>query len=228
MSDAVTECAAVVRKLHETVRGAIQSRALLEVANADKGLLAAFDNSYEAHGLMAIRHSLTHMLLMQVVRCWDTHRTDRASFPSLLARLDRPGAAEAVIEAAASWNPGMEREERNRELVRRLLSEIREGVESMLSGDQEARLSRLRDFRHTYVAHNLTITPEKLPFYSDIFGLLDDTIPLAAKADLAILGHHVDVGDAHAECVRQAEAFWAAVRVGQVTIQVDLDGDRDR
>ncbi|MGG5823962.1 hypothetical protein [Falsiroseomonas sp. HW251] len=225
MSSAVAECAIVASRLHETVLGAVQNRALLEVANADKSLLSAFNNTYEAHGLSAIRHSLIHMLLIQVVRCWDGHRDHRASFPSLLKRLERPGATDDVIAAAASWNPGLGLETRNRELVRSLISELKDGVVSLTTGDAAARLKRLSEFRHTYVAHNLTVEPDHLPQYRDIFGLLDDTIPLAAKADLAIRGHHVDFADFHNESVEQARAFWAVVRAGQLTGQAkERDG----
>jgi hypothetical protein len=108
-----------VKRLAETVRGAIQNRELLEVANQDDDLVALFNNTYEAHALKAIRFSLTQSLLMQVIRCWDSAKRDRASLLRLAAIIGKPGMVEAFAERAAGWSPtfGLRAAARDRAMV---------------------------------------------------------------------------------------------------------------
>lgn len=209
----------IADRLHETIRAAIQNHAMLEVANNDKELIRLFNESYESHGFATIRNALTQTLLLQVTRCWDKHQADRASLPSLCERLSKPGITEALIEAAACWNPGMMLEEQNREAVRRHLEELQADVAARFQGPAKERLNRITEFRHIFVAHNLTKELAARPQYSDLFGLLDETIPLVWKANVAIQGRNNEYGDYRRIAEKQAKDFWASVRLGQKQTQ---------
>jgi hypothetical protein len=208
----------IADRLHETIRAAIQHHAMLEVANEDNELIRLFNESYEAHGFAAVRNALIQTLLLQVTRCWDEPKADRASLPSLCKRLSKPGVTEALITDAAYWNPGM-LEEENREAVRCHLEKLKADVAARLQGPANERLERIRQFRHTFVAHNLTKEPAAMPQFLDLFGLLDETIPLVWKANVAIQGRNNEYDDYRKIAEKQAKDFWVSVRLGQKKTQ---------
>jgi hypothetical protein len=69
------------------------------------------------------------------------------------------------------------------------------------------------------VAHNLTKELAARPQYSDLFGLLDETIPLVWKANVAIQGRNNEYDDYRRIAEKQAKDFWASVRLGQKQTQ---------
>jgi hypothetical protein len=84
------------------------------------------------------------------------------------------------------------------------------------NGDTGQRMSRLRKYRDTFVAHDLIMTPACRPMYSDIFNTLLETSTLVQEAQLLCLGHSVDFSEDAEEFARQAESFWNVLKAGQM------------
>jgi hypothetical protein len=215
----------VVKQLSLAVKSAIMDRAMMEAANSDTDLIEAFHQTVQAHGLGIIRFSLTQSLLIKTVRCWDHKgrgrkgKGERASLPSLLHALQQTSVADNLMELAADWHPDMNRAERNREIFRNQLAVLVAGIEEQDREDRKERRDRLVKYRDTFIAHNLIRLPPEMPIYDDIFGLLDETIPLVEAASVAVLGHDQDLSGCREVSEVHAWQFWASVRAGQLYVR---------
>lgn len=201
-------------RLHTATHIAVRDRAFLETGNRYPDLSKVFDKTYEGHGLMVVRQALLDNLVIALARCWDPYGSDRASFPSMLRILSDETYISELVEAAASWNPGMGLERLNEEVVRQKTLVLKNIILDQLAGNNRERLDSIMQYRHIFLAYNLTLDPGDLPKYQDIFDLLDITMEATELSDLTIRGQNTSFRDMEKEFENQANAFWSVTKLG--------------
>lgn len=164
--------------------------------------------------------AVLHETIMIVVRAFDRpgqrgpFRTDKVSFPVLLALVEQTGVYEELEQRARSWLPDEWQGDENARACLQAVNEIAATL-TRLDAEQPNRQRRLRDFRDEFLAHNLQFDARRdAPIFHDITTLLDELTQLSDAAELAFNGNSVHWDVLNGDMQRSAASLWAAIREG--------------
>jgi hypothetical protein len=207
-SDPVSRVREIVLTLKNNAHEAIAFDALLRRINDHDDILAAFRQTVEAHGLNAIQHSLIHLYLMALTRCYDAKGPEIASLPAVVMLLKQPEIFAETTESARSWLPENGFAEKNYCTSVECISTAIRDYER-LRACQHTKLRALREYRNTYVAHSL------LPMGSKerlLFGylryVLQETVPIIRALLLGVHGTEWESASTFRVWENNANAFW--------------------
>lgn len=179
----------------------------------------AFDG---AEAFNIVQHSLALKLASDIARIYDLSggksldKQDKVSIPVLVHHLRKPDVAATFIERAHGWIDGWpDHQCKDAEACRVAIARIVDRWDMMREGNALAPLSRVRDLRTRRLSHNLLDREsDPIPLYSDLFLLMKSAVQIGADLLFAVHGNASGLQDLVDYRRRQADAFWAKVRVG--------------
>ena len=164
--------------------------------------------------------AVLHETIMIVVRAFDRagqrgpFRTDKVSFPVLLALVEQAGVREELEQRARIWLPDGWQGDENARACLQAIDAIA-AILARLDAEQPNRQRRLRDFRDEFLAHNLQFDFRRdAPIFNDVTTLIDELTQLSDAAELAFNGNAVHWDVLNGDMQQSAASLWAAIRVG--------------
>ena len=198
--------------------------------------------SYAAHAFNQFQQSMHLFELVRLCALWDKPAKDRESIPTIMALIDKTEIVESLIASthryyanevtAAYLNPSTDPqhhaayqawwdEERKRRAdeeaakVRTWLIEARTQADTIQASPE---LAALRNFRDSYIAHNLRLPEPSLNSpatvhqvkYGDETRLLEQTVKIADNLHLALNGTSFDWDGSREIAENNARDLWEA------------------
>jgi hypothetical protein len=164
--------------------------------------------------------AVLHETIMILVRAFDRpgqrgpFRTDKVSFPVVLALVEQVGVRAEVEQRARNWLPDGWQGDENARACLQAIDTIA-AILARLDVEQPNRQRRLRDFRDEFLAHNLEFDDRRdAPIFHDITTLLDELTELSDAAELAFNGNNVHWDVLHGDMQLSAASLWAAIHEG--------------
>jgi hypothetical protein len=213
--EALDRLAKVEAKIEDDVRKALWAEAVLEAGN---DLIHSLEDKAipGAHAYNIIKKALETYLVMALSRLYDRD-SDVASILALITLVKRQDVRERLLGDARSWRGAAANQNARHctEAIERLIA-----VYSNLAGGDAYLLRDLRDFRDSWVAHNLIDIKGTPPQYHHLSRLVYISAKLAEAAKLAIYGNNIDYAERRDFNREAADDFWkSALRTTYVINQ---------
>lgn len=217
LDEKMTRLQKISRKLELEAERAIIFTNLFDRANLKEDIKAAFNNSYEAHGLNGITQILLHEMILILVKVHDyfdhtrKDNLDRACLKHARHLLEDNEVKEFLV--AQVRDKGRTDEDKNhyerhaRELIERITNSCAEAS----SAPRAEWFQTLRDFRNNNLAHSLLDSEEDpLPKFGYITDLLAFTLPIISDIKNICSGDYPDFEGLQHIYKDVANRFWTA------------------
>jgi hypothetical protein len=222
--------------------GHIATLFLMHEANAvviySPKLAGQIPRSHAAHAFNQFQRSMHLFEILRLCALWDRPSTDRESIPTIIALFNEPALVDQIArdrhdryanqaepvdpvsdpEHAAAFTAWWkkDRSAAAQEAEQRVRQQLSFAAGKAAELDASPRLQAMRDFRDTYIAHNLTFpepdmtTEEEVSpvRYGDETALLDDTVAVANALHSGLNDTSFNWDEAKQIARRNATALW--------------------
>lgn len=217
-------CRAILKLLDANIKEALQLAAMVNRLNNHEDVRAAFNETYEAHGLNVVFETLLRQLLIVLARMHDPYHPDndrggnRASLAHLMHLLGDKSVVRLFLDDARRWSdPRMNRQERDARAALRKIQAARVKYRSLMQSEATKWLIAVKSFRDIHLAHSLfEKTADERMYYGYIGDLLNGTKVLIPLLSVGLAGENWDLEDYEDEYAQMADRFWKVTRSGML------------
>jgi len=201
------------RYIRQQTDRALRLYDVFAVLNGDTPLRSKVLDSDARSAALIFQDAILREIVLIVARLLDPYDKRRVTYTTVLAGLQKPGTARALVEAASAWQviAGVPTEAQIDELKEKLAAALDTLDVCLDTGqkDPKGRLKILRAYRNQNLAHNLIVQAPAQLFFGYVQDLLSEIVSLTHTVAMAV--EWVDYPGPSQQPAKSAQSLWCAV-----------------